>query len=40
MAVTSRFVGRDDELNAGVTHYNIKTSEDVNTNGGAGSPDE
>lgn len=38
-AVTSRFEGREDELNAEVAHYNIKASQS-NVDGGAGAPDK
>lgn len=37
-AVTSRFEGREGELNSKVTHYNIKASEREGDNG-AGAPD-
>lgn len=36
-AITSRFEGRQDELNADVTHYNI--AKGVNGGGNVGSPD-
>ncbi len=39
-AVTSRFDGREDELNANVTHFNIKTSEGQAGDGDAGAPDK
>lgn len=39
-AVTSRFDGREDELNANVTHFNIKTSEGQASDGNAGAPDK
>lgn len=38
-AVTSRFAGREDELNATVTHYNIKASEGDDDKA-AGAPDK
>lgn len=39
-AVTSRFDGREDELNATVTHFNIKASEGQAGEGNAGAPDK
>ena len=39
-AVTSRFDGREDELNTNVTHFNIKTSERGAGEGNAGAPDK
>lgn len=39
-AVTSRFEGREDELNATVTHFNIKASEGEAGEGNAGAPDK
>ncbi|CAN0037138.1 unnamed protein product [Ectocarpus sp. 8 AP-2014] len=39
-AVTSRFDGREKELNAATTHYNIKASEGGAGEGSAGAPDK
>eukprot|EP00752_Nemacystus_decipiens_P007173 g6423.t1 len=39
-AVTSRFDGREDELNATVTHFNIKASGGEAGEGNAGAPDK
>lgn len=39
-AVTSRFDGREKELNAATTHFNIKASEGGAGEGSAGAPDK
>lgn len=39
-AVTSRFDGREKELNAATTHFNIKASEGEAGEGSAGAPDK
>lgn len=39
-AVTSRFDGREDELNTTVSHFNIKTSVGQAGEGSSGAPDK
>lgn len=39
-AVASRFDGREDELNATVTHVNVKSSKGKAADGNAGAPDK